>query len=579
MRYHIATTALTLLSAIGYHALAQRQADTLHRQLQVLTHQDEVIEERMPLELHRRMPQPPRAKQIQLSAGSLRSYPPSIKPQALSALSPLQAFYDQSPQKGYLSLGLGLKYNAYLSGAWRAIDSPTNSLDLGVDARYTHAEVNDLDWLRPIREERMALGGNYQSLSASGLRFGLRAGLSHERYNYYGAIRLGNPPKTSQLSLPWLSTQQAQTSLLLSRLDDEALPLAYEFKPYAIYTSSKGLSLLSPDYRVGELQLGVSALLRYKLASESYIKLALEGTGYIYNADKLGSTDYPYGNMGLIQVKPYWSYRSDADTEWGLDLGAGLHLYTQQGRQGIYISPYLSSYIKLSPSWQLSLRAEGGLKANNHSALLRDMPYLRLGLDALPTYSPIDATLRLEGLIQPNLQVEAFASYARYRDAINYEARTTVESNPLPDRYATIAFAPTSADGGVFKLGGGLTYRFSPSWTLSSKASYSSWTQALYGRPQLELMAELSYRPMQSLELIVAYDLKQGIEQMLTTDSTSSRHSLPALSSLRLSASYRLAPRWTLSLGGHALIGGDSPLYYGYTTQRFSATLGISYKF
>ncbi len=574
---------LSFLLYCGISSGFAQKTDTLHRQLQVLTSQEEQIDQYTPLSLTFSSPSPIQAKQIKLTPSDLRNYPTSIVLDPIKSINPLLSYYDLEKQRGYAEFGIGLKYNAYLSAGLRALEESNKSLDFHLDGRYTSFDVNNLNILRKAKEQALKLYSRYQTLFANGVNLDLKAQIAHEKHNYYG-IEVWDKSVAAPLNLNWLTQNQAKAELIISKQDQREL-IGYTFKPRISYTSVKGISDLSSNYKANELNLGISGLFIYNFASNNKISLELDGQSYIYRSDALDNQEkYPYGNNSRIDIKPYWGYRSLNDIDWGIDLGLTTHFYTQRGNQKLYLSPYIAAHIKPTEEWRIHLKAQGVMRNNSLSEMLTEMPYLGLGHDVTASYSPIDIQLKVDGLVSPEWQIELFSGFTYHKSGVNYEANT--QERLGQEKYSPIVFRPTNAYGRVFTFGAKTAYHFASDFTIRAKVAYNHWSKSkqdkklhLYGRPKLELLTELDYRPLQALNFVAGYELKHGIEQGVRNDQDVSLHSLPALSLLRLSANYQIAKSWTIGAMGHILLSGENPLYYGYNSQRFSTTFTLSYKF
>lgn len=558
--------------SLGTSLLASaQQADTLRRQLRVLTHQDEEIAERQPLALNYELPKAKVVNPLTPSPSSLRPYMPALSLEPLSMLSPLKDFYNRDKQRGYATVGAGLQYNAYLATAWRAIDAPKQILDIQLAGHYTDHRLVNYDRERSLREQALMLGGDYKHSYDTGFELQVGAKFRHDKHNYYGYIE----PTASQANVatPYLQTNQLRLYASIGQSKPQLYSLAYRFKPYMQYTQASGIAAYDGEDKGRELQLGIEGELRYAFEQEHYLGLDVVARSYSYNQAQSQNSKQGYQNGSSLSLKPYWHYASSDSFDWGVSAGASLNFYTQGEERGISITPYAEAYAKFSKALALRLDLGGGVQLNSLSRMLGEMPYLAMGVQTKPTLTPIDAKLSLDALLSPDLELKTFLAYTKHRAAVNY---LYTEQG---------LFVPEYADGSVWRLGGQVIYRFAPTFNLRGQASYNHWSKnaegltKLYARPRVELLAELTYRPWQNVECILGAEIKQGMDQALVTPNGIKREPIPAISLFRLSANYQVHPKWTLGATAHLLSDRLATPHYGYLSQRFTTTLFLTYKF
>lgn len=605
MRYSIIVSTLGLSLGFTFGATAQT-IDTLRRQLQVETSEELILEERIPLSTSIQAPQAYKARQVRLSPVSLRESMPALELQPLTLIQSPQSFYYDRKQRGYISIGAGLKYNAYLSAGIRAIDQEDTSLDIIADGLYSHHTINDNQLSRTAQEQGLRLSGHFATRLRSGLKLAIDAGYKHQKYNYHGYLPLDKGTAVYDEGLmigkPYLTHNNYTLAVSLGRQDIQEGVLSYQFRPELGYSQVSGLGVWEQTRKSNEIKLAIDGTLKYGTGEMHFFGLDLMASNYIYNKSAedlgLGGEVFTYSSKSTVGLKPYWSYKSEArHFDWGLRLGAGVDFYQEHQNKGVQLSPYAEVYIKPSEDWLVKLEALGGIRSNSLSEMLSEMPYLRILQNAKVSRIPLDLRLKAQGLLSDQVSIEFRTQYSKYLDGVNYllipsavsasaisGGGSTTPSSSLDHQ---VAFTPVSANGSVLKVGADIDYRFAQQFALKGGLTYNHWSKSdrasdisqLYGRPSLEANVSLTYRPSQALELILGYELKHGIKQMLSNFATSQIVSVPALSLFRFSGAYNLTKAWTLKGSAHVLSHADATLYYGYTAQRFAATLGVSYCF
>lgn len=600
MKYPITITSVLGLSlALALDATAQT-ADTLKRQLQVETSEELTLQERMPLGTNLQAPTAYKAHKITSIPIDLRGNMPPLDLAPLKLMTAPQAFYYNKAQRGYVELAGGLKYNAYLSAGFRAIDKENTKLNFVVDGLYTNYDIkqNDLKWQG--KEQKLELKAHYTSRQESGLKYGIDASYMYHKYNYHGYIPLeqntGTYDPTLLIGKPFLTNNQYRIAGSLGQLERQE-GLSYYFRPELSYSQIDGLGFWEQNRQSNELKLSIDAQLRYYTGDNHYLGLLVKSTNYMYNKSAeelgLGTSIYTYSNKSLLTMQPFWNYQNDKDQlDWGVHVGLALDFYQEYKHKGVMLSPYLTAYLNPNDDWSVKLEAKGGVKMNSLSEMLQEMPYLRIMLNTLATRTPLDLKLSAKGLLNPQIGIEGFVQYAQYKDAINYALTPTALPGSLSYGSTSSAldnqgaFITERANGSVLRVGGGVDYRFSKFFTLRGALTYNHWsrgvdrdTPALYGRPNFEINASLSYRPNKFVELIGGYELKYGLQQKVYSLHREQMFSLPTISLLNLSAVYNIDASWTLKGSAQFLSHAEATMYYGYMPQRFAATIGISYCF
>lgn len=599
MRQYIVVPALTLSLGLAANMYGQ-QADTLKRQLQIMTSEDIVLTERNPLPVQLAAPRPSKASRIQLAAEPLQNRMPALNLSPLTTLVPPIAYYDRAGQRGYLELSGGLQYNAYLAAGLRAIDKKNSQLDILAKGLYSNYRLEDYGLKRHAREQQLDLGVKYSATLASGAELALEGGIKHSKYNYYGYIPFDMPAELealkSVIAKPELqrNTYYAGLSFGPNRPNKG---LNYYVRPSIAYTQVSGLGGWEQKRNANEFHLGIDGKLSYSLDKLGDVVVDVAANNYTYSnsATILPGIGHTYSSKSLLRFSPYWSYdRSQQDVDWGLKLGIGVDMYNEHEFKGGLISPRIEAYLRFDRNWQVKLSATGGVKANSLTQMLDEMPYLRILQNAHTTRIPLDLKLALKGLVTPAVELNAELQYVKYKGAVNYlltGTQTSAEAAGINSALEAInqqaAFTPVNADGSLLRSTIGATAQLSPYVRLMGQATYNHWAltkdadkmPTLYGRPKILLDAQLTYRPNQNVELIGGYSLKHGIQQQVVFAPHTRMMSLPALSQLSTSVAYHINKSWTLSGAAQLLLNEGTPIYYGYTAQRFSAVFGINYRF
>lgn len=559
-------TALAVL-LFGANATAQK-ADTLRRQLQVFTSEEIQLDEQAPLSITHTQPRTYKPQSQAFSPSRLLAEQ-SPNASFLHTLSPMPALLAGDKHLGYISLAGGIRYNAYLSAGLRPIQNDKQVLDLYLRGRYTNYAITSNRYQQAehtvhVKEYQYAFGADYLAKLGGGTLLALGFDFADEEHNY-------NAEFARQLR-----NVSYRFRAKLGNEEDEDARWTYFVNPYFRHTHLEARSEGSLSMTPNEYQLGVASALNYRLNPTFAFGVFAEGYGLAYGKVRtinyLGKAEQLYSNMGVIKFDPYVSW--GRHTRFSAKIGLGVDLFRFLGKTKVEFSPELEVDWKFAPSWQVALKNKSELNSNALSQLFEQMPYLNLGTAVPPTIAPINAELKLEGLVMPNLSMTLFAQHSRYRDAINF----------ISDWRE--GFTPSVADGHRTSLGAALSYRVASVMTLKAGATSHNWSASISGRPSLTLDAALLYKPSEALELNAAYELQYGINQLLAGYTQSSGQyvephleALPTYSVFRFGGSYRLNPRFSLRAFGHFVSSAKATLYYGHIPQRIAFNVGASYQF
>lgn len=555
-------------------ALTAQQADTLRRQLQVLTSEEIQMEPRLPLGLVPTAPAGQPVKVLQFRPRPLdRQQAPGISP--LRQLTPLSGL-DSTAQIGYAELAGGLRYNGYLNAGLRPLNGKHSVLDLAIRGQLTNYQVSDdpaSSRYGTIKEHRLQIGASYlwRRQHGNSLEFKVNYKLTGNNYNAQEDAHIR--AKHFRFEASWANPDAP-----------DSLRWHYRITPYLTQTHAQDKILGVEGWKHKEYQVGAKGEVSYRLREQHQAGFSSEV--YYLNGNRHEERTvhqdrwWYYPSMFAFRFAPY--FQLSPSSSWSLLVGLGLDIYNKADVSHALVSPQVALSVRLGRSWILLWTAEGGVDPNGLNDLLEQMPYLRLNVGASATRRPVDTRLKLSGLIAPNFQAEAFARYAEYKDGVDF-VWDKMSYTPTPPAPAYVGYyvAPVAGDGKLLSFGAKAAYRFANAFTLSGQLTYSKWTDDLYGNPSLEARTELVYKPTERFELRAGYSLIAGtkLDVFEQNQLSSDLISLPAYSSLRLGTSYRLARAWTLTAWGHFVPNADATLYYGYTPQRVAANLGLSYTF
>lgn len=595
---YISVTAciLALLGATSITASAQK-ADTLRRSLTVLTSEAIELSEQRPHTFV--LPSLPirKAQTIGTTPRALGHRSDLLRPNPLGTLASLPSLIPSSPRLGYVDASLGLKYNGALNIGLRPIQRDGEQLELAASGRLTRHKIAPSELGVDVRELAIGLGGQYERKSTSHQLL-VGAQYQYDKHNYYGLLPSGpysTSPHTSVEEVEKLMDLNLTTNQIRLFLDSRSLAAGrggwqYHFTPSLIYTQANGVqALVSSDYKTGELAPSVSLGLKRSFGETMYAGLDVEGRMLFYSndddADKLVQTMRTgFDNRTFIHLTPYWSIASEVDgMRYQLRLGLALDSYRKADQSKWQIAPEIEGMLSWA-NWSLGLRVYGDVQTNSLGHMLREMPYMQVGLQAMPTARPIVADLRLRGSVSPSLAMELSVGYQKLRDALNYSPLphslgTNLSGYPLPYRLG-VSFIPEHvASTHLFSVGGALTYRHSGLWGLTAKALYQHLGEGLLSRPSLTLGVGWQWLASDRWSASVGYDLTSGIKYATLANLTRSIETLRPMQVISARGGYRISQYLSVKADAQYQVASGGMLYPYYQPQEFVFNVGAILSF
>ncbi len=594
---YITAIALALLG-LGYTTAQAQKADTLRRSLTVLTSEAVELGEQRPQTFV--LPALPmrKAQAINTTPSPLGHRPDLLRPSALGTLAPLPELLPTATSLGYVDALLGLKYNASLSVGLRPLQRRGEQLDLLAYGRFTHHSISPTELGVDAREQAFGISGFYQRSSAS-RQFALGAEYEYGKHNYYGLLPLGSPYTTQTQLLPAevdglmglnLKTNQVRLVLDTRSLTPGRDGWQYHLTPRLVYTQASGVvSLVSPDYRTGELAPSIALGLTRSLGEVMQAGVDVEGRMLFYsNDDALGRSVLTmttgFDNRTFIRLAPYWAMASEAGSlRYQLRLGLAIDSYRKGDRSRWQIAPNLEGTLSWQ-DWSLQAKVYGDVVTNSLAEMLGEMPYLQVGLQAAPTARPLVASLQLRGSVSPSLALELEAGYQKLRDALNYiplphDAELGTTTYPLA-RTLGVSFVPeTIASASIATLGGALTYRHDGLWGLTLRGQYQHLSEGLLARPSLTLGVSWQWLASSRWNASLGYDLTSGIKYVSLASLSRTEETLRPMQVLSARGAYRISQRLSIKGDAQYQIASEGRLYPYYQPQQFVFNLGATYTF
>ena len=451
--------------------------------------------------------------------------------------------------RGYLRAGYGNNGNvdAQLGYLWditkkdrlnvaASLDGWNGELPLkGSDwtSRYYRTQVG-LDYKHSFKKVDFLLGGNYNS----------------RVFNYIGDSEQ-------------FSNKQHQTMVnaylgLASNYKD--MPVQFEAE-VGMKTFGEKYPVMFHDEKNKETNLYLKGDVWKQSSNDTRFGLKANVDNYSY------ASEYPEGWVA-IEGNPYISTLND---DWKVRVGA--HVDWMGGEDGkVYVSPDVNVEYVFSDSYVLFAKAEGGRQTSSFYDLAHITPFFYESY-IKPTYMTLDAAL---GLKASPMNGWWFLLSGGYQIRENDVCLKLGEGEPF--WHARNIYGKTNVFYGTAEL----KYDYKDLFDFSLKGTYYNWKwentawdggdltdSALSLKPELEVNAEVGFKPMEGLRVNV------GCEYVKRCNDVAG----DAVSNLYAGADYALLKNLSIFAKFNNLLNKEYVASYAYPAQKLNFLGGVSLRF
>ena len=480
-------------------------------------------------------------------------YSTSIRPVAswnYQAMSPIvKDWTADAAYRGYLRAGYGNNGNvdAQLGYLWditkkdrlnvaASLDGWNGELPLkGSDwtSRYYRTQVG-LDYKHSFKKVDFLLGGNYNS----------------RVFNYIGDSEQ-------------FSNKQHQTMVnayLGLASNDKDMPVQFEAE-VGMKTFGEKYPVMFHDEKNKETNLYLKGDVWKQSSNDTRFGLKANVDNYSY------ASEYPEGWVA-IEGNPYISTLND---DWKVRVGA--HVDWMGGEDGkVYVSPDVNVEYVFSDSYVLFAKAEGGRQTSSFYDLAHITPFFYESY-IKPTYMTLDAAL---GLKASPMNGWWFLLSGGYQIRENDVCLKLGEGEPF--WHARNIYGKTNVFYGTAEL----KYDYKDLFDFSLKGTYYNWKwentawdggdltdSALSLKPELEVNAEVGFKPMEGLRVNV------GCEYVKRCNDVAG----DAVSNLYAGADYALLKNLSIFAKFNNLLNKEYVASYAYPAQKLNFLGGVSLRF
>lgn len=291
-----------------------------------------------------------------------------------------------------------------------------------------------------------------------------------------------------------------------------------------------------------------------------------------------------FENHAEVMLSPYYKVGGE---NWNVKLGANVMLKT--GEEDLFMaSPNVAINATVADKTEFYLTANGKLYSNSMYEMSKINRYLDPTRELRPSQNWLDAIVGIKSGVAPGFWFDVFAGYKMTSDDVLF----VPQFPDLENRFGNFSQAMDNINTTLLFVGANLKYNYQQLFELSLKGVYNSWKAKYgddwigvgedkelahaWGKPEMELNAGITVRPIDKLAVALDYYLATGRYTQL---HGAYEYKMNNINELNLTATYTLDDTFGFYVKANNLLAQKYELYYGYPMQRLSAQVGVNINF
>lgn len=421
-------------------------------------------------------------------------------------------------RRGYFNFGGGTYLNLNGDLGYHILSTDKDKLNIWFSHRSTNGKVKyiDTDFDKVKAKLNDNLGGlNFKhAFEKLSLDMGIKYGYS--AFNYYGLPVYS--PESSVTLVP--ENFDRETNQVNQTIQAKIGVESKEDAPVG-YLLDLGYTNFSHKYALSKEQDGptehtfdVKFDLNARFGGEQRIGLGGNVEYFNYSLPTMGGQEYlEFENHAEATLSPYYKVSGD---NWNLKLGANIMFVTGDNSK-FMASPNITADVEVADKTELYLVAGGKLYSNSMYEISQVNRYINPTMELLPSRNYLDGTVGIRSGIAPGFWFDVFGGYKITSDEVFF-APTLLAPSVQGDIFANTSRALQAnakhAFGGV-----NLKYSYQQLFDINLKGVYNSWNvddiEDAYGKPEMELTAGITVRPISQVTASLDYYLATGRKTFL----------------------------------------------------------------
>ena len=290
-----------------------------------------------------------------------------------------------------------------------------------------------------------------------------------------------------------------------------------------------------------------------------------QGVGVAFDFNNYSYSMGEMENATSLELNPYYKYESE---DWRIRLGAHVDWWGGMD-DGVNFSPDVNVEYVFSDSYVFYAKADGGRENKSLMELTDITPYWTLSHSYIqPTYVSLDAALGLKASPANGWWFNLSGGYQIREDDLFWILGNAGRSY--------VSFLQGKSN--VFYGNAELKYDYKDLFDLALQATYYNWDSkssdeyeqkwVLALKPELEINAEVGFKPMQGLRVKAGYEYVKRCEDVYDP-----------ISNLYAGADYALLKNLNVFAQVNNLLNKEYVRYDGYPAQKLNFLAGLSLQF
>lgn len=481
-------------------------------------------------------------------------------------------------RKGYFNFGGGTYLNLNGDLGYHILSTDKDHLNLWFSHRSTNGKVKyidtDLEKIKAKLNDNMG-GLNFKHVFEKAiLDMGIKYGYS--AFNYYG-MPIADPvlSNTFEEQLAGYDRETNQVNQTIQAKigveSKEEAPIGYLLD--LGYTNFSQKYALSKEYDgATEQTFDVKFDLNARFNGEQRIGIGGNIEYFNYSLPTANGEEFmEFKNHAEIMLSPYYKVHGD---NWKVRLGANV-MFSTGDESEFMASPNIAADVEVADKTQLYLNAGGKMYSNSLHSLAVINRYAAPFVELLPSLNYLDATVGLRCGAAPGFWFDIFGGYQVTNNEVFFIPTYNSMSGAF-SRLTTLQADAKKAFGGV-----NLKYSYQQLFDINLKGVYNSWSvddiEEAYGKPEMEITAGITVRPIQKVSASLDYYLATGRKAYL--GEAGGVFDMNNINELNLTGTYTFNDTFGAYLKLNNVLGQKYELYYGYPMQSFSAMVGVNINF
>lgn len=505
---------------------------------------------------------------------------------------------DYNKRRGYFNFGVGTYLNINGDLGYHILSTEKDKLNIGYSHRSTNGKVKyiQMDDEKVKAKINDNLGGiNFKHVFDKTI-FSIGAKYGYSAFNYYGLLpldlRSSYMPSEDLLRRDRETNQVNQTiSANLGFESKEDAPVGYLLDlGYINFSHKYGLSkeMDGPTEHTLEAKFDLNA------GFNGNMRVGLGGLVeyFNYSLPEVSGYEYEFKNYAEAMLSPYYKVEGD---NWNLKLGANLMLATGDETK-FMASPNIAADVEVADKTELYVKAGGKLYSNSMYEMSHINRYLYPLEELAPSRNWLDAILGIRSGVAPGFWFDVFAGYKMTSDDVLFSQEATF----YPGDFSNFSRVIHDIDTKQLFIGANLKYSYQRLFDVSLKGVYNNWKANLgdswsttsddtdlehvWGKPEMEINASVTVRPIDKLSVALDYYLATGRYTYVQGYNKANawygfEHKMNNINELNLTGTYTFNDTFGVYAKLNNILCQKYEVYYGYPLQSFSAMIGVNINF